>query len=1094
MSCSGNCGSNLPCGCCAGIQIATPVSEVNSPGLSALSYRVGTYATFFETMVARLSNLYLDVPSAGGNGTDRIYPLKQLTTRELTDPSIAMLDAWAVVADVLTFYQERIANEGYLPTAIQRRSILELAALVGYQLRPGVAASVYLAFTVSGGFDGTIPAGTRAQSVPGTGQTPQFFETSLDLAARDTWNNLQPRLTRPQVIAMGGGPGIDPALVRTLYFTGLGTNLKPGDSLLTTLSDIPVIESTGNQVLRPVDTVTPQPDDNRTLVTLVMPPLQVNATDTPQTTVTNALQSYVTEASRIFPGSDIAAQVAQTLTTMLSALSAQVVGQLQQVIPGLQTLLAIAEKRNFTRLQVWLTDLVADIETLIEVLPVSNQQMVSVLVARQPSVAVIKGRTEVPSTLANLGTILGRLTASPSVQPANSLRLSRSIQTSYAAEADTIPRLIAALNPAASSLIYSAWQNVVTAPSPVRVFASRAKAALFASNFAGQASYNQRTRVTSFAPTNLTNTWNGDGNWNGLAAPGVNAIGIGLQQIALDTTYDQIKPRSWIVIDRPNLDANQKLIGRTVTYHRILNIQTQNLNTATGFAAKSTVLTLDPPWMSDLAEQDLVSATLTESLILRDTVVYAQAEELDLTEEPLDRDVENDTIELDGLYDGLEPGRWIIVSGERTDIGNVTGVTSSELVMIASVQQSSSSASDPVHTTLTIAKNLSYSYDCNNITIYGNVVNATHGQTVGEVVGDGDGSQTFQSFALHQSPLTYISAPTSAGAQSTLAITVNEVKWTEVGDLSSAGPRDRDYITRTDDSDNTTAIFGNGQHGARVPTGSSNVKAVYRYGIGSPGNVDAGQISQLATHPLGLQAVINPIAATGGVDRDSAGRARSNTPIAVMALDRLVSVQDYADFARAYAGIGKASSARITDGRRQLVYLTIAAVGDVPIDVNSDLYNNLVTSLSTYGDPYLPIQVAVRSVKLLVISARVQILPDYQWESVEPNIRAAVLALFSFEARDLGQTAYLSEAIGAMQAVKGVSYVNVQVFDSVAEDITDQQLAALAGSLKIKQYVEAQLAQLNPSATDPTQRIVPAQLVFMLPDIPDTLILTQIGA
>ena len=87
-------------------------------------------------------------------------------------------------------------------TATERRSILELARLVGYTLRPGVSASVYLAFTMATGFNGTLPAGTRSQSIPGTGEQPQFFETSDDLAARDTWNNLSPRLTRPQVITL----------------------------------------------------------------------------------------------------------------------------------------------------------------------------------------------------------------------------------------------------------------------------------------------------------------------------------------------------------------------------------------------------------------------------------------------------------------------------------------------------------------------------------------------------------------------------------------------------------------------------------------------------------------------------------------------------------------------------------------------------------------------------------------------------------------------------------------------------------------------------------------------------------------------------
>ena len=53
------------------------------------------------------------------------------------DLAIALLDAWATVADVLTFYQERIANEGFLRTATERRSVLELARAIGYELEPG---------------------------------------------------------------------------------------------------------------------------------------------------------------------------------------------------------------------------------------------------------------------------------------------------------------------------------------------------------------------------------------------------------------------------------------------------------------------------------------------------------------------------------------------------------------------------------------------------------------------------------------------------------------------------------------------------------------------------------------------------------------------------------------------------------------------------------------------------------------------------------------------------------------------------------------------------------------------------------------------
>ena len=51
---------------------------------------------------------------------DGARPLVALTTRAADDPAIALLDAWATVGDVLTFYQERIANEGFLRTATER--------------------------------------------------------------------------------------------------------------------------------------------------------------------------------------------------------------------------------------------------------------------------------------------------------------------------------------------------------------------------------------------------------------------------------------------------------------------------------------------------------------------------------------------------------------------------------------------------------------------------------------------------------------------------------------------------------------------------------------------------------------------------------------------------------------------------------------------------------------------------------------------------------------------------------------------------------------------------------------------------------------
>ena len=237
-----------------------------------------------------------------------------------------------------------------------------------------------------------------------------------------------------------------------------------------------------------------------------------------------------------------------------------------------------------------------------------------------------------------------------------------------------------------------------------------------------------------------------------------------------------------------------------------------------------------------------------------------------------------------------------------------------------------------------------------------------------------------------------------------------------------------------------------------------------------------------------MQSVVNPLPASGGADRDSADEARQNTPIAVAALNRLVSVKDYADFSRAYAGIGKASAARLSDGRRQLVYVTIAGARDIPIDVNSDLYRNLLTSLQSNGDPSLPVELSTRKLKVMVMNAGVQLLPDYEWEAVEPVIRAALLDAFGFAARNLGQSAFLSEALRVVQEVEGVSYVNFTKFDSVAEDATAETLASLAGTLTRYPFVKAELAR-----PDPTGAILPAELVVLTPAIADTLILTNLG-
>src|SRR5262249_28426439 len=215
--------------------------------------------------------------------------------------------------------------------------------------------------------------------------------------------------------------------------------------------------------------------------------------------------------------------------------------------------------------------------------------------------------------------------------------------------------------------------------------------------------------------------------------------------------------------------------------------------------------------------------------------------------------------------------------------------------------------------------------------------------------------------------------------------------------------------------------------------------------------------------------------------------------------------QDYEDFARVFAGVGKASAVWLSDGHRQLIHVSIAGAENIPINPTSDLYRNLFQALHQFGDPHEPLQLAVCEVVLLVISAKVHLRPDYLWESVEAQIRTALLDAFSFDRRTLGQPIFQSEVISVMQAVTGVDYVDLDRMDAVDQEklvkaleaahAEDTNPANVIDSLIAKepQDILVNLARYAPTKDEPT-RILPAQLAFLSPDQPDTLILNPLGA
>jgi predicted phage baseplate assembly protein len=216
-----------------------PLPVTNAAGLSAVRYRIGTFTSFRKAMLDKIAapdlmtsavttlsqaaaatattiaildatafpaaapfrikigTEYLTVTGGAGSTTwtvqrgvspvaytvgtpvwlDPVNPFAAWHEGADGDYQTAFVELWAYLADVLTFYQERIANEAFLGTATQRDSLLRIVGLIDYRPSPGAGATGVVAFTVAKGQSLTVPAGFRVGSRAQPGRPAAVFET-----------------------------------------------------------------------------------------------------------------------------------------------------------------------------------------------------------------------------------------------------------------------------------------------------------------------------------------------------------------------------------------------------------------------------------------------------------------------------------------------------------------------------------------------------------------------------------------------------------------------------------------------------------------------------------------------------------------------------------------------------------------------------------------------------------------------------------------------------------------------------------------------------------------------------------------------------
>ena len=229
-------------GACPCDETQDPLVVTNQPGLSTIAYRVDDFSGFRRALLRPLE------------GEDALLGWRPAAE----DLGLQLLEWWAYLGDVLTFYNERIANENYLPTAQLPDSVKRLVALLGYQPRPTIAAVGQVAAIRRKTHPSeplVIPAGFQLSNTATPGVTVQTWEAAASTFTGPTDVKVTLPPTTALLAAASGASVVGSVLLR-----GTVSSLKAGDELLAVSKSFPTYADSWAKVT--VVSTTPEPDPN----------------------------------------------------------------------------------------------------------------------------------------------------------------------------------------------------------------------------------------------------------------------------------------------------------------------------------------------------------------------------------------------------------------------------------------------------------------------------------------------------------------------------------------------------------------------------------------------------------------------------------------------------------------------------------------------------------------------------------------------------------------------------------------------------------------------------------------------------------------
>ncbi|GAA0289129.1 putative baseplate assembly protein [Rhodovulum strictum] len=258
--------------------------------------------------------------------------------------------------------------------------------------------------------------------------------------------------------------------------------------------------------------------------------------------------------------------------------------------------------------------------------------------------------------------------------------------------------------------------------------------------------------------------------------------------------------------------------------------------------------------------------------------------------------------------------------------------------------------------------------------------------------------------------------------------------WQARADLLNSFAGDRHFVVETERDGRARIRFGDDLNGRR-PNAGTGFAARYRVGNGAEGNVGAGAIAHVITGKGGIEAVTNPLPATGGLGPETMDEVRAAAPFAYRRQERAVTEADYGEMARRHPDVQRAVATFRWNGHGHTVFVTVDRFGGRP--VTPEFRAELAEFLERYRMAGYDLQIDAPRFVALEIALFVCAAPDHFRSEIRRELLQVLstqrlpggrTGLFHPDNFSFGDPVWLSRIHAAAMGVTGVSSVKATLF------------------------------------------------------------------